>query len=169
VGLSTSRDLRCPRCDAHVRGDADWCTLCYADLRPAPEPAAEPAPAAQPEPAAVEPVEAEPDAPELTGLAAELTGLAAELTGLAPGPAASVPGGKHARRAPGEQARGVEGLEGVDVDAMLAQLAAESDSGLGPLAGRLQTKESKAVVIGGGIVVVALVLFVLMAVLGALL
>ena len=29
---------RCPKCAAAVRKDADWCTLCYADLRPAPEP-----------------------------------------------------------------------------------------------------------------------------------
>lgn len=35
---------RCPQCSATVRPDADWCTLCYADLRPAPPPAPEPAP-----------------------------------------------------------------------------------------------------------------------------
>jgi hypothetical protein len=29
---------RCPKCAAAVRKDADWCTLCYADLRPAPAP-----------------------------------------------------------------------------------------------------------------------------------
>ena len=29
---------RCPACAASVRKDADWCTLCYADLRPAPAP-----------------------------------------------------------------------------------------------------------------------------------
>ena len=148
MGLSTSRALRCPRCDAHVPADADWCTLCYADLRPVPEPEPQPEPVAdEPEPVALEP---EP---------------AGDLSADAPVdlPAAT---GKHARRsgtAPDD------GLEGVDVDAMLAQLAIESDSGLGPLAGRLQTKESKAIVIVGGIAVVCVVLFVLMAVLGALL
>jgi hypothetical protein len=34
--------LRCPRCAAHVPIGAQWCSLCYADLRPAPEPVAEP-------------------------------------------------------------------------------------------------------------------------------
>jgi hypothetical protein len=152
VGLSTSRALRCPRCDAHVLADADWCTLCYADLRPAPQPEPEPEP--QPEPGA--------DEPEPVALA---PGPAGDLAADAP---VDVPPatGKHARRAgPAPE----DGLEGVDVDAMLAQLAIESDSGLGPLAGRLQTKESKAIVIVGGIAVVCVVLFVLMAVLGALL
>jgi hypothetical protein len=35
---------RCPHCRASVRPGAPWCTLCHADLRPAPEPAQEPAP-----------------------------------------------------------------------------------------------------------------------------
>lgn len=41
-------ELRCPTCNAHASPGAEWCTLCYADLRtpevpvdvPAPEPAA---------------------------------------------------------------------------------------------------------------------------------
>ncbi|MGH8890961.1 MAG: hypothetical protein ACRDV3_14530 [Acidothermaceae bacterium] len=42
---------RCPRCAAMVRPGSQWCTLCYADLRPAPVPVVEPAAeqAAQPE------------------------------------------------------------------------------------------------------------------------
>lgn len=32
---------RCPRCGALVRPAAQWCTLCYADLRPASEPVTE--------------------------------------------------------------------------------------------------------------------------------
>ena len=32
------RPDRCPSCAAAVRKDADWCTLCYTDLRPAPAP-----------------------------------------------------------------------------------------------------------------------------------
>ncbi|MFN2626553.1 MAG: hypothetical protein ABR520_10785, partial [Mycobacteriales bacterium] len=27
---------RCPRCGAAVKTGAEWCTLCYADLRPPP-------------------------------------------------------------------------------------------------------------------------------------
>ena len=37
---------RCPHCRASVRPGAPWCTLCHADLRPAPEPVAEPVAAA---------------------------------------------------------------------------------------------------------------------------
>jgi ribosomal protein S27AE len=38
---------RCPSCSAALRPDAQWCGLCYLDLRPAPEPAipAQPMPA----------------------------------------------------------------------------------------------------------------------------
>lgn len=54
---------RCPSCTAVVRKDSDWCSLCYADLRPArlpvarapyPQPSAPPAYAAPP-PAAAQP------------------------------------------------------------------------------------------------------------------
>lgn len=31
--------VRCQHCGAAVPSRADWCTLCYADLRPVPEPA----------------------------------------------------------------------------------------------------------------------------------
>lgn len=44
--MSTDVDLgRCPRCAAIVRPDSQWCTLCYADLRPAPPPLPVAAPA----------------------------------------------------------------------------------------------------------------------------
>jgi Zn finger protein HypA/HybF involved in hydrogenase expression len=36
IVVTDDTDGRCPRCGAHVRSDAPWCTLCYADLRPAP-------------------------------------------------------------------------------------------------------------------------------------
>ena len=32
------RATACPSCGASLRPDAPWCTLCYADLRPKPEP-----------------------------------------------------------------------------------------------------------------------------------
>lgn len=35
---------RCPHCRASVRPGAPWCTLCHADLRPAPEPPPTPPP-----------------------------------------------------------------------------------------------------------------------------
>ncbi len=35
---------RCPSCNAYLRPDAAWCSLCHHDLRPAPEPVSIPAP-----------------------------------------------------------------------------------------------------------------------------
>jgi len=48
--LANAPASRCPACAAALRPGAPWCTLCYADLRPAPEPAPAlaPAPARQP-------------------------------------------------------------------------------------------------------------------------
>ena len=45
------RTTACPSCGAALRPDAPWCTLCYADLRPAPPP--EPLPDPEPVPTAV--------------------------------------------------------------------------------------------------------------------
>jgi hypothetical protein len=36
--VSDQPDIRCPHCGALLRAGAEWCTLCYADLRPKPEP-----------------------------------------------------------------------------------------------------------------------------------
>jgi RNA polymerase subunit RPABC4/transcription elongation factor Spt4 len=36
--VSDQADFRCPHCSALLRAGAQWCTLCYADLRPKPEP-----------------------------------------------------------------------------------------------------------------------------------
>lgn len=54
-------EQRCPHCAALVRPDSPWCTLCYADLRPAPQSAAvspstggEPAAAVSPSDAAIQ-------------------------------------------------------------------------------------------------------------------
>jgi len=53
-GSGDSGALRCPRCAALARPGSQWCTLCYADLRPPPEPAFEPAPEPAPEGSASE-------------------------------------------------------------------------------------------------------------------
>lgn len=49
MGPDTDQALRtasCPSCGAGLRPDAQWCSLCYHDLRPAPAPVVpEPAPA----------------------------------------------------------------------------------------------------------------------------
>jgi hypothetical protein len=36
--VTDQADFRCPQCGALLRSGAQWCTLCYADLRPKPEP-----------------------------------------------------------------------------------------------------------------------------------
>lgn len=53
VGVTAAADpadprvpARCPRCGARVGGAVPWCTLCHADLRPAPVPS--PMPGAPP-------------------------------------------------------------------------------------------------------------------------
>ena len=47
---------RCPKCGATIRVGDPWCTLCYADLRPAAAPAEPPpAPSAAAGPSAAEP------------------------------------------------------------------------------------------------------------------
>lgn len=51
---TTARPAVCPTCGATTRGDADWCSLCFADLRPAPAPRrSEPAAARAAAPAAL--------------------------------------------------------------------------------------------------------------------
>jgi hypothetical protein len=43
TGVTDQDDVRCPHCGALLRAGSPWCTLCYTDLRPAPEPVPEPA------------------------------------------------------------------------------------------------------------------------------
>ena len=53
---------RCPKCNAAIKVDADWCGQCYADLRPPPPPPPPKAPPLVAPAAAVGPA-AEPAAP----------------------------------------------------------------------------------------------------------
>lgn len=147
-------DLRCPRCDAHVPAGASWCSLCYADLRPA---AVAPAAAAETlvEPL-VEPLAAEPPAePLVTPLAAP------------------APRGKHARRA-APAAGGAAPATNQDVErtaaALLAQLAAhESGSPLGRWSSLIDSPGKKVGLMVGGAAVAMLVLFIVMTLAGTLL
>jgi hypothetical protein len=61
------------------------------------------------------------------------------------------------------------GLDGIEVDAMLAQLAAETTPPLGSFVGRFDSKGARAAVIGGGVVAVGLVLLLAMTIVGSLL
>ena len=54
----------CPSCGAAVRPDSPWCTLCYADLRAAPEPEPVPEPESPPMIASPAPTSEPPAAAE---------------------------------------------------------------------------------------------------------
>ena len=73
--LTQPEVTRCPECAATLRPDAPWCTLCYADLRPAPAPAPPPPPVARlaPIPAAYAALDLDP----LTAPLEALTGRSA--------------------------------------------------------------------------------------------
>lgn len=163
MGTTTSHELRCPVCGAQTPATADWCTLCYADRRPPQEPELPelPAQAAQ----AVATVQAAPTAP------AASPGTTTQVT--------AGSRGKHARRAtPDSASYGGVGRElpaHVDVDLMLAQLAAETSAPLGPLGplgsvmDRFDTKGSAVLVICGGVLAVGALILVVMTIMGSLL
>lgn len=144
-----SLDVRCPQCGALVRAGADWCTLCYADLRPAPDPAPEP------EPALPGPADLTVGVPEDEGVAGQPRR------------------GRHARLDPAYDGSGAptdaDPETGLSVDAMLALLAAENDQPLQGLTSRLDTTGSRVVAMVGGFVVVMVVIFALMYLVGSLL
>ena len=152
VSTSTSPNaVRCPRCSAHVRTGSDWCTLCYADLRPA---VAELVAALEPEPPStpVEPV----DLP-----VAETV----EAVGLAP--AAPVGRGKHAKRASTAALGAPPEVEAL-ADQMLAELAAtRSNDRLSSMVSALDEPGKKIGFIIGGVMGATCVLFIVLTILGA--
>ena len=154
VSTSTSPNaVRCPRCSAHVRTGSDWCTLCYADLRPAP-PVAEPVAPLAPEPLAA-PVASE-DLP-----VAETV----EAVDLAP--AAPVGRGKHAKRASTAAPGGPPEVEAL-ADQMLAELAAtRSNDRLSSMVSALDEPGKKIGFIVGGVIGATCLLFIVMTILGA--
>jgi hypothetical protein len=168
----------CPRCGAHARRGAQWCTLCYADLRPAPprsrraEPVLEtvpPTPTTAPTPApttAPVPVvvagrgkharpgsTVEATVPQHSG--AEQSG--AEQSGTEQSGAGS---GPPARTADEEALR--------SADAMLALLALEQTPPLPGLSGRLDSKGARVALTVGGMALVGLFFFLVMALLGTI-
>lgn len=143
MSTSTAPSVRCPRCSAHLRAGSQWCSLCYTDLRPAPAPVLAP-------PVLAPPVLAPPVG----------------------APARPVrPRGKHARR--GSSYDDLAGPSPDDVDvlarAMLAELAAtERTDPLGSLGRLVDSTPKKVGLMVGGAVAAMTLLFVVMAVLGAL-
>ena len=149
----------CPRCGASVRAGSQWCTLCYADLRPPPDPQ-HPAVVAAAElgvPTGLAPADQAPAALALADLA---------LAGAAPQP---VSRGRHARREPVPDEAQAEGLERLDVDAMLAQLAAQSPQPMGGLLSRLDSTGARVGLMIGGVVAFTVGIFLLLALVGSLL
>jgi hypothetical protein len=146
----TSNDLRCPRCSAYISSKVDWCTLCYADLRPAPEP---------------------PPAPvvETAALADPVVELAS--TGGSDAADSDEGRGKHARSTPSYTdavARAGVPLNEAEqaefearADEMLAMLKAESRHPLGPWASRLDSTQAR--VLAGAAVLIGLLTFSLLA------
>ena len=163
MSTSTAPSVRCPACTAYVRAGSEWCTLCYADLRPKPDPTPavshEPAPEAVADaPAEVENVETHAaDVPELDAPRVR---------------------GKHAKRAAdaaeepvfGQPTKAVADAE-IDAiaDRMLAELATQRENPLGSLSGWVDTKGKQAAVMVGGAVAAMCVIFVLMALAGTFL
>ena len=154
VSTSTSPNaVRCPRCSAHVRTGSDWCTLCYADLRPAP-PVAEPVAALEPEPltAPVEPVD----------LPVAETVEAVDLA-----PATPIGRGKHAKRASTAALGAAPEVEAL-ADQMLAELAAtRSNDRLSAMVSALDEPGKKIGFIIGGVIGATCVLFIVLTILGA--
>jgi len=125
-----------------VRAGAQWCTLCYADLRPAP----------------VVPERAERAEP------AEL-----ELVTVPPTPATGKHARGRASTEGSSEDRASDPDPELRAEAMLALLAAETGKPLAGLTGRFESTGSRIGLMAGGVVVVAGVLFLLMLVLGSLL
>ena len=154
MSTSTSPNaVRCPRCSAHVRTGSDWCTLCYADLRPAP-PVAEPGAALEPEPltAPVEPVD----------LPVTETVEAVDLAAVAP-----VGRGKHAKRASTAALGAPPEVEAL-ADQMLAELAAtRSNDRLSAMVSALDEPGKKIGFIIGGVIGATCLLFIVLTILGA--
>ena len=158
---TTSHDLRCPQCSAQTSPGADWCTLCFADLRPK---EMREAPAVPPAAEAVPGTEPAVDA--AVGAALE--------------PAARG-NGKHARAATTYDDTALTAVPAVTprdpaetaeiearADEMLAILAADNRNRLGPVAERLTTTHSRIVAGLIGLVGVSLLGWLVMTVLGHL-
>jgi hypothetical protein len=159
VSPTTSHDLRCPQCSAHTSPGADWCTLCFADLRPPPP--AEPVPVPRP-PVALPAVEADRDPDETTDQSDEPGGRG---------------NGKHARAArtyseslslADDRPRDAASLAELDARAseMLAQLAADTQRPLGPIAARLDSTSAQAIAAGFGFLLLVVIALLVMTVLG---
>jgi len=165
----------CPRCGAHSRPGAQWCTLCYTDLRATTV-------RARPERALVTVPQGAADLPEASVSLQEQESTLAEREPEPVDPAvAPAGGGRHSRHDPAEEpppppappapGRGRRSAatdeDALGTEAMLALLAIESNKPLKGLAARLDSNATKFGVMAGGIVLFSLLLFLVMAVIGS--
>jgi hypothetical protein len=165
VSTSTAPSLRCPRCSATLRAGTEWCSLCYADLRPREE--APVRPATRPDLLGTRPgAHAGPALPAIstTGAIAPSAPAAAVTPGLRPG-------GKHAKQPEFGAATAPDPDE---VERLAAQLVAElaaTEGGLplGAVSGLVDTTGKRVTLMIGGGLGILLLIVVLMAVAGALL
>ena len=164
VSPTTSHDLRCPQCSAHTSPGADWCTLCFADLRPK---------AFQEESAAPSAVEALPEAepavePATRGNGKHARAVTTYDDAVSPlDPATTYDDAAVtavSSRDPVETAK-----INARADEMLAMLKADIGNPLGPMADRLATTHSRIGAGFIGLVGVTLLGWLVMTVLGHLL
>ena len=139
----------CPRCGASVRTGSQWCTLCYADLRPQRQ---------LEHPAVVAAAE--------LGVPTALAPADLALAGAVSEPASK---GRHARREQLPDEVEPDGEARLDVDVMLAQLAAQSHRPMGELTSRLDSTGARVGLMLGGVVAFTVGIFLLMALVGSLL
>lgn len=174
MSTSTAATLRCPRCSALLRAGSQWCSLCFADLRPAPpsatvgtpESAAPPAGPGASVPAAYDEQALAPGRPRGKHARRAAPGAGEPAPGAAAGHTEAAGPHPAAQAADPAAARSAAAL----ADQMLAELAAGAGgSPVGRWSGLVDTKAKRtAVMVGGGLAAMALLLLGL-AVLGALL
>jgi hypothetical protein len=159
TSTASAPSVRCPACSAYVRAGSQWCTLCYADLRPKPDQA--PGSPTGPTPAETPPA------------AALVAGQDGEPLAPVP-PAAPAPKrGKHAKQVADSPVFGqptqvvAEAEIEAIADQMLAQLAVERENPLGSLSGIVDSKGKQVALMVGGAVVAMCLLFLLMALAGS--
>jgi hypothetical protein len=158
---------RCPACGSLVRPGADWCSLCHADLRPAPE--------RTPEPALVDvaPVEAAPVESHAVHAAPAgplaVDAVQDEVSTAVGGPRR----GRHARATVEEHASGASPADvalaqaGIDAGTVAAMLAADGSRPLASAADRIADRQHRLLAVVGGMAALTAVGFLVLYVFGS--
>ena len=152
--------LTCPQCGAVARSDAAWCSLCFAQLVAGFDPLTAPLEELLGEVNGTAVMTQQAPAPETWSPELPVWENSAETEAQSYNPPAAI----------AEEPAASTDSEISDVDVMLAMLAAEHRQAepTSELADRLGDKGARVLLIVGGTVAIAVVSFVLMAVLGTL-